>query len=82
MLMQSVNNRIELLPACPKAWKNGYVSGLCARGGYELCFEWKDSKVHYCTIKAKNDGFVTLLYNGIEKNIRLKAGETKNIKTW
>ena len=82
MLMQSVGNRIELLPACPKAWKNGYVSGLCARGGYELCFEWKDSKVHNCTIKAKNDGLVSLLYNGIERTIRLKAGETKNIKTW
>ena len=82
MLMQSGNGQIELLPAAPEAWKEGSVSGLCARGGYEVSFEWKDGKVRNCSIKAKQKGTVTLLYNGQQKTIKMKAGQTQNIKTW
>ena len=86
MLMQSTlkdgKATIELLPAVAEAWKEGYVSGLCARGGYEVAFEWKDGKVRDCTIKAKTSGSVTLLYNGQQKTIKMKAGQTQNVKTW
>ena len=73
---------IELLPALPEAWKDGKVSGLCARGGYEVAFKWKDGKVRDCSIKARKNGTVTLLYNGQQKTVKLKAGTTQNIKTW
>lgn len=86
MLMQSsiVNGQcsIELLPACPEQWQDGAISGLCARGGYEVSFEWKDGKVRACSIKAKKAGTLTLIYNGQQKKVKLKAGETQNIKTW
>ena len=86
MLMQSTLKDgkavIELLPAVPEVWKEGYVSGLCARGGYEVSFEWKDGNVRDCSIKAKKNGTLTLLYNGQQKIIKLKAGETQNVKTW
>ena len=82
MLMQSGDGKIELLPACPDAWKDGKVSGLCARGGYEVSFEWKGGYVRDCQIKAKKAGTVTLLYNGQQKTVKLKAGQTQNIKTW
>ena len=86
MLMQSSmvdgNCSIELLPACPKQWQDGAISGLCARGGYEVSFEWKDGKVRACSIKAKKAGTLTLIYNGQQKKVKLKAGETQNIKTW
>ena len=89
MLMQSqlssLNpqlSTIELLPACPKAWKDGKVSGLCARGGYEVSFEWKDGKVRNATIKAKKKGTVILCYNGQQKKLKLKAGQTLPVKTW
>ena len=88
MLMQSqctMHNSqctIELLPALPEAWKDGKVSGLCARGGYEVAFEWKGGYVRDCQIKAKKAGSVTLLYNGQQKTVKLKAGQTQNIKTW
>ena len=82
MLMQSGNNQIELLPALPEQWKDGSVSGLCARGGYEVSFEWKGGKVRNCSMKAKTNSTVTLLYNGQQKTVKLKAGKTQNIKTW
>ena len=73
---------IELLPACPKEWNNGSVSGLCARGGYEVSFEWKGGKVRSAEIKAKHSGSVTLLYNNQRKTLKLKAGQTLPVKTW
>ena len=86
MLMQSsmVNGQwsIVLLPALPEAWKDGAVSGLCARGGFEVSFEWKGGKVRACQIKAKNNSTVTLLYNGQQKTVKLKAGQTQPVKTW
>ena len=86
MLMQSSIQDgkaiIELLPAAAEAWKEGSVSGLCARGGYELSFEWKDGNVRNCSIKAKKAGTITLLYNGQQKTFKMKAGQTLPVKTW
>ena len=86
MLMQSTlkdgKATIELLPASPKQWKEGHVSGLCARGGYEVSFEWKNGTVRDCSIKAKKAGTINLLYNGQQKTVKFKAGQTQNIKTW
>ena len=73
---------VELLPACPEQWSEGSVSGLCARGGFEVSFEWKTGGVRTCTIKAKKAGTVNLVYNGQQKTVKFKAGQTQNIKTW
>ncbi|WP_414633408.1 glycoside hydrolase family 95-like protein [Acidisarcina polymorpha] len=32
MLLQSQAGGIELLPALPDAWPEGFIRGLCARG--------------------------------------------------
>ena len=82
MLMQSDGETIELLPACPPQWDSGAVSGLCARGGYEVSFEWKGRKVRSASIKARQKGTVTLKYNQQQKTFTLKAGQTMPIKTW
>ena len=82
MLVQSREGEIELLPALPKAWSEGCVSGLCARGGYEVEFEWKGGYVRDCSIKARKNGTVILKYNGQQKTVKMKAGQTQNIKTW
>ena len=74
--------QIELLPALPTAWQDGSISGLCARGGFEVSFKWKSGKVLDAHIKARQAGTVTLLYNNQSKTLKLKAGQIMPIKIW
>ena len=80
MLLQSHSNHIELLPALPRQWADGEVSGLCARGGYEISMKWRDGRVTAATITAYQSGAVDILCNGSLKTIKVKAGKARSLK--
>lgn len=50
MIVQSHLQEIHLLPSVPKAWRNGYVKGLKARGGYEIELKWENHRLRYASI--------------------------------
>jgi alpha-L-fucosidase 2 len=56
MLLQSYDGAIYVLPALPDDFKNGKVSGLKARGGFEVAIEWENAKVKQLTVKSAFGG--------------------------
>ena len=60
MLVQSHMGQIHLLPGLPKAWSNGQVNGIRARGGLELDIQWQNGKLAQAAIRSANGGPCTL----------------------
>ena len=53
MLLQSHEGVIDFLPALPNEWRDGHFEGVCARGAFELNFEWSNSKLKKVRILSK-----------------------------
>ena len=76
MLLQSQNGQIQFLPALPKAWPDGVVKGLRARGGFEVDFAWRDGKLTWAKIHSLTGTVAHLRYGSATKEIKLKPGAT------
>jgi alpha-L-fucosidase 2 len=70
---------IHLLPALPSALAAGKVSGLLARGGFEVAMEWAGGKLVKATIKAKQSKPLKVRYAGREITISAQAGTTYSL---
>jgi alpha-L-fucosidase 2 len=67
---------VHLLPALPSAFPNGTVSGLRARGGFEVALAWRNGKLTRATLAARESKPLKVRYAGRETEIQAKAGQT------
>ena len=69
---------IDILPALPKAWAGeGRVSGLAARGGFLISFEWKNGRATRVTVDSRVGVPAVVRYNGREAKVPAEKGITQ-----
>ena len=60
LLIQSYSGVIDLLPALPKAWKDGHITGIKARGNFEVNLTWKNHAVEQLVLTSIAGGPCTV----------------------
>lgn len=76
MLVQSQLNEIAILPALPDALPTGKISGVCARGGFELTFSWTNGKLQKLEVLSKAGQNCKLHYGDKLIEIPTEKGKT------
>jgi alpha-L-fucosidase 2 len=79
MLIQSSTNEVELLPACPKQWPEGKITGVLTRCGVTVDLEWKDHKPVMAELKAQRKTKLKVIFNDKEWSIELESGQVYNL---
>ena len=84
MLLQSHKGELDVLPALPKAWPRGRVSGLRTRGGFTVDLTWdggaltsvrvRSTAGKQCTLRCREDrvSFPTRVGGVYVRNAKLK----------
>lgn len=80
MLLQSHTAYLVPLAALPDAWSTGSVSGLMARGHFEVSMRWADKKLLQLTILSRSGGDLRVSYSDIEKSVIKMNQEKAEVK--
>jgi alpha-L-fucosidase 2 len=74
VLLQSQAGEIHLLPALPKEWAEGSVTGLRARGNVTVDMSWKGGKLTSATLRSNENTRAVVRFNGRTQTVAIAAG--------
>jgi alpha-L-fucosidase 2 len=79
-LLQSHRGRLKLLPALPRAWAQGKVSGLRARGGFEVDLAWSGGRLERVSVLNLAGEAGKLVYGSQTYSLRAKKGGRQTLE--
>ena len=80
MLLQSHMGFIQLLPALPNAWKDGSISGICAKGNFEVDMIWENNQLKEATVRSGAGGNCVIRYGDKMLSFKTIKGQSYQIK--
>ncbi len=81
MLVYSRPGVLELLPALPSAWaRSGRVTGIGARGGFEVDLAWRDGKVTRAVVKSVGGTRTEVRAGQWRRVIGLRPGQSVTVQ--
>lgn len=80
MLLQSHMGFIQLLPALPNAWKDGSVSGVCAKGNFEVDMIWENNQLKEATVHSGAGGNCVIKYGDKMLSFKTIKGQSYQLK--
>jgi alpha-L-fucosidase 2 len=80
MLVQSHAGEIELLPALPKDWPDGSVTGLKTRGGFRVSITWKSGQLTAATVQSTTGRQTKVRYRDQVTPVTLEPGAVFHLK--
>lgn len=78
MLVQSQSGEISLLPAIPDCWAEGHISGLKARGNFQLTMNWKNKQIVTASVLSVTGGLCKLR---TATPLKITGVQAKSVKT-
>ena len=76
MLLQSLDGTVSLLPALPKAWREGSIKGLKAEGDFTVDQEWRNGRLAKAAITSNKGGTLHVVYGYNPKTRRYAFDKT------
>lgn len=80
MLLQSHMGFIQLLPALPNAWKDGSVSGICAKGNFEVDMIRENNQLKEATVHSGAGGNCVIKYGDKMLSFKTIKGQSYQLK--
>jgi len=80
MLLQSHIGFIQLLPALPDAWKGGAVSGICAKGNFEVDMVWENNQLKEAVVHSNAGGNCVIKYADKTLSFKTVKGRSYRIE--
>jgi alpha-L-fucosidase 2 len=68
--------QLELLPALPSAWPDGKVTGLVARGAFEVDLTWAGGRLQSATVRSLKGNLIELRYEDTVIRLATSAGKS------